>query len=334
LEFPLKAVFIVWFRNSRRGDLLAQHLGAKVFFIAYGQRRRLLHTLVKYPIQAWRTWLVLHQERPGIIFVQNPPIFCALVAFLYSSLHRVCYVIDSHTGAFLSPRWRWSLGLHRWLSRRASATLVHNVDQEKIVKTWGCPYIVLGFTPGAHSSKELFPLDGKFNIAVICSVGEDKWLSEVFDAAVLLPDVRFYITGESRRIPRPLLMRKPENCLLTDFLPYEKYTSLLAGANAVMDLHDRDHTLLLGGFEAVSLGRPLITSDWPLLRDFFSQGTVYVSNTAQSICEGVQLVLRDEARLQREISLLRDKLELDWEQQFGRLLLLLKKAGWVASHLV
>jgi hypothetical protein len=320
----MNIVFISWERYNRRSELLAQHLEAKVFFIAYGQKGRLLHTLIKYPIQAWRTWWVLHQERPGIIFVQNPPIFCALVAFFYASWHRARYVIDSHTGAFLFAKWRWSLGLHRWLSRRALATIVHNVDQEKILKTWGCPYCVLGFTPGSYSSKEPFPLDGKFNIAVICSVGEDKWLADVFDAAVLLPDVRFYITGDSKRIPRPLLIRKPENCRLTGFLPYGQYVSLLSGVNAVMDLHDRDHTLLLGGFEAVSLGKPLITSDWPLLRDYFSLGTVYVRNTAQGICEGVRRVQDDPTKLQRDIVLLCKKLELEWERQFGKLLMFLK----------
>ena len=322
----MKIVFIVWFPYNRHSELKAQHLGAKVFFIAYGQRGRLLHTLMKYPIQAWRTWLVLHRERPRIIFVQNPPIFCALVAFFYSGWHRARYVIDSHTGAFLLAKWRWSLGLHRWLSRRALATIVHNVDQEKIVKTWGCPYCVLGFTPGNYISKEPFALDEKFNIAVICNVGEDKWLAELFDAAVLLPDVCFYITGDSKRIPKSLLMRKPENCRLTGYLPYGQYVSLLAGVNAVMDLNDLDHTLLMGGFEAVSLGKPLITSDWPVLRDYFSLGAVYVRNTSQSICEGVRRVQRDDTGLQRDIAILREKLELDWERQFGKLLFLLKES--------
>jgi hypothetical protein len=322
----VKIVYIVWFRYNRRAELLAQNLGAKIFYIVYGKRGRTLQTLVKYPIQAWRTWLVLRRERPRIIFVQNPPIFCALVAFIYSSCHRARYVIDSHTGAFLLAKWRWSLRLHRWLSRRALATIVHNVDQEKIIETWDCPYCVLGFTPGSYSGREPFPLDRKFNIAVICNVAEDKWLADVFDAAVLLPDVCFYITGDSQRIPKPLLMRKPENCRLTGYLPYGQYVSLLAGANAIMDLHDSDHTLLLGGFEAVSLGKVLITSDWPLLRGYFSLGTVYVRNTAQSILEGVHRVQKEESKLQRDMVRLRDMLEAEWKRQFGLLLRLLREA--------
>jgi hypothetical protein len=326
LDDPVKIVFIAWIRYHRRAELLAQHLGAKVFFIAYGQRGRILHALIKYPLLAFRTWLVLHRERPKIIFVQNPPIFCALVAFFYARCHRARYVIDSHTGAFLSAKWRWSLRLHRWLSRRALATIVHNIDQEKIVKTWGCPYCVIEFTPGSYLGEEPFPLDGKFSVAVITEIGEDKWLAEVVDAAVLLPDVCFYITGDSKRIPWPLLMRKPENCRLTGYLPYGQYVSLVGGVNVVLALNDLDHTLLMGGFEAVSLGKPLITSDWPLLRDYFSLGTVYVRNTQQSICEGVRRVQRDHTALEQDILLLREKLELDWERQFGKLLLLLKES--------
>jgi hypothetical protein len=322
-----KITFIVWARYHRRSELLAQHLGATIHYIYYGRRDQLSQAPVRYFVQALRTWLVLHRERPKIIFVQNPPIFCALVAFFYARCHRARYVIDSHTGAFLSAKWRWSLRLHRWLSRRALATIVHNIDQEKIVKTWGCPYCVIGFTPGSYLSEEPFPLDGKFSVAVITEVGEDEWLAEVVDAAVLLPDVCFYITGDSKRIPWPLLMRKPKNCRLTGYLPYGQYVSLLGGVNVVLALNDLDHTLLMGGFEAVSLGKPLITSDWPILRDYFSLGTVYVRNTQQSICEGVRRAQREQTALRQCILLLREQLQDDWDRQFGELLLLLKEKG-------
>jgi hypothetical protein len=184
---------------------------------------------------------------------------------------------------------------------------------------------VLGFTPGDYLNKEPFPLDGKFSIAVISDFGEEEPLAGVFDAAVLLPDVCFYITGDSKCVPKPLLMRKPENCRLTGYLPYDQYVGLLRGVDAVMDLVNQDHTLLMGGFEAVSLGKPLITTDWPILRDYFSLGTVHIRNTVEGICEGVRQVQRDLTGLQRDIVLLREKLELDWERQFAELLLLLKE---------
>jgi len=315
----LKSTFIAWTRYHRRSELLAQHLGATLHFIYNGRLGKLWQTPVRYLVQARRTWRVLRQERPDVVFVQNPPIFCALVASLYARRYGARYVIDSHTGAFLSPKWRWSLGLHRMLSRRALTTIVHNRSQEKIVNRWGCRYCVLAFTPGDYPAGEHFSLDGQFNVAVISSFREDEPLDVVFEAAGLLPEVSFYVTGDYTRIATSLLAKKPDNCRLTGFLPYERYVGLLREVDAAMVLTTQDHTLLMGGFEAVSLGTPLIVSHWPLLRDFFSLGTVHVPNTVEGICEGVRRAQREQTVLQRGILILREQLRSEWEQQFAEL---------------
>ena len=321
----MKITVIVWARYHRRSELLAQHLGANIFYIAYGQKGRKLHTLVKYPVQAFKTWPILRRERPDVILVQNPPIFCALFVYLYSCLYSTQFVIDSHTGAFISPGWRRFLRLHRWLSRRALATIVHNVDQERIVNSWGCRYCVIGFTPGDYSQYEPFPLDGKFNVAVITDFGIDDPIAEIFSAAALVPEVSFYVTGDYRRVPDSLLIRKPENCRLTGYLSYSQYLGLLRSADVVMDVVNRNHTLLMGGFEAVSLGKPLITTDWPLLRDYFSLGTIYVRNTQDEICEAVRRAKRDQPRLQLEMDVLREHLNYEWEQKSIELQRLINK---------
>jgi len=93
--------------------------------------------------------------------------------------------------------------------------------------------------------------------------------------------------------------------------------------DTVIDLTDRDHTLLLGAFEAVSLGTPLIVSDWPILREYFSHGAVHVANTADAICEGIQQAQREHATLRKEIALLRDELQNEWEHKHAQLELLL-----------
>jgi len=64
---------------------------------------------VRYLVQTWQTWRILHREKPDIIFIQNPPIFAVLAVSLYTLFFGGRYVIDSHTGAFLDPHWRWSL---------------------------------------------------------------------------------------------------------------------------------------------------------------------------------------------------------------------------------
>jgi glycosyltransferase involved in cell wall biosynthesis len=321
----LKTTVIVWAPYQRRAAILAEHLGASMEFIYHRQANRFLGTPLRYAVQALQTWRALCQRRPDIILVENPPIFAALVVSLYAGRYGARYVIDSHTGAFRSPKWRWSVGLHRYLSKGAVATIVHNTSQEKVVKEWGCRYLLIGFTPGSYPQGEEFPLDGKFNVAVVSSFLDDEPIDLVFEAAALLPDVNFYVTGNSARMARPLLSRKPENCHLTGYLSYEKYVGLLRGADAVMALTTANHTLLMGGFEAVSVGTPLIVSNWPVLQDYFSRGAVHVPNSVEGLRDGVCLVRRNHETLQQEILVFREQLDAEWERKFAELQQLIGK---------
>ncbi|OGP65516.1 MAG: hypothetical protein A2169_08385 [Deltaproteobacteria bacterium RBG_13_47_9] len=257
--------------------------------------------------------------------MQVPPIFSAITVFVYCQLHRAGYVIDTHSSTFISSAWRWALGIHRSLSRKAITTIVPNADLEKIVHSWGCRVSRLGFTPANYPLGERFPLDVGFNVAVICCFDSDEPLAPVLEAARHLPEVNFYVTGDSRRASSTLLENKPGNCHFTGYVPYAKYVGLLREVDAIIDLTNWDHTLLMGAYEAVSLGTPLIVSDWPVLRDYFHLGTVHVPNTVEGICEGVRRAQREQTALRQGILLLREQLQADWDRQFAELLLLLKE---------
>lgn len=322
----MKISFIAWARYHRRSEILAQHFGASLHYVYHGQQGNMFQSPFRYLVQTWQTWRILVAERPDIIFVQNPPIFSVLVAFLYGRLHGARYIIDSHTGAFLSRRWRWSVGLHRWLSKAALTTLIHNTRQEALVANWGCRYHVVSFTPGNYPTGEPFSLNARFNVAVISTFEADEPLAAIFQAADCMPDVAFYVTGDPKNLALSLLQRKPENCHLTGFLTYEQYIGLLRGVDTVMDLTTRDHTLLMGGFEAVSLGKPLIVSDWPVLREYFCLGALHIRNTVEGVSNGVRRAQDEQAELQRDILVLRERLDVEWERNFAALKSLLQQS--------
>lgn len=315
----MKITYIAWIGYHRRADLLAQHLGATVHHICFGRQGHLLEAPLRYLVQAKETWRTLCQERPNVIFVQNPPIFCAMVAARYARQNAARYVIDSHSGAFMGWKWRWSLPLHRRLSQNALVTIVHNRSQAAIVDGWGCRSSVIGFTPGTYPDGIPPALNGGFNIALVASFLGDEPIGLVFEAARQLPDVNFYVTGDSSRMPAGLLPKKPGNCFLTGYLPYDQYIGLLRAVDAIMVLTTRDHTLLMGGFEAVSLRTPLITSDWPILREYFNRGTVHVPNTVSGICEGARRAQADLADLQQGVLQLGARLEAEWQQKLSEL---------------
>lgn len=312
----MKYIFIAWTRYNRRSDMLAQHLDATMYHLAYGRHGDIWRAPLRYMVLSWRTWALLRRERPEVVFVQNPPIVCVLIAYLYARCCNARYVIDSHTAAFLSPKWRWSLWLHRLLSRGAVTTIVTNDHLCAVVRRWGCRVTKIGFTPAEYPDGEPFALEGAFNVAVISTGAEDEPLDLVFAAARRLPEVRFYVTGDARRVDPTVLTRRPDNCHMTGYLSYAQYVGLLRQANVVLDLTTRNHTLLLGAFEAVALGTPLIISDWPVLRDYFSDGTVHIPNTIEGVYAGVRQAQREQATLRAGILHLRDQLNTEWTHTF------------------
>lgn len=305
-------VFVAWTRYDRRADVLARRLGAELHLI---HPDRPMPAPLRYPGHMRETLQLLRRIQPETVIVQNPPIFCALAAWLYVRRHGGQYAIDSHTGSFVSAKWRWSLGLHRWLSRRAQVTIAHNQVQEQVVRGWGCPVLRLSYTPFGEQASGHYPLSGDFNVAVVCSMAPDEPFKAIFAGAEQLPRVRFFVTGNPKRMPPAVRALAPDNCVLTGYLPARDYGALLASADAVMALTTRSHSMLMGAFEGISLGKPLIVSDSPVLRDCFPRGAVLVDNTASGIAAGVRRAQCTLLELEREAVAMRSELEQDWERQ-------------------
>src|SRR6202007_274538 len=114
------------------------------------------------------------------------------------------------------------------------------------------------------------------NIAVVCTFTFDEPVECIFRAAAKVPGVQFHMTGNWRRASAELLALKPLNLRLTGFLPDTDYVALLQRSTAVMCLTTLDHTMQRAAYEAAYLGRPIITSDFELLRAAFPRATVFV----------------------------------------------------------
>jgi hypothetical protein len=94
---------------------------------------------------------------------------------------------------------------------------------------------------------------------------------------------------------------------------------LLRAVDAVMVLTTRDHTLQLAGWEAIAVGTPLSTSDWPYLHELFSTAAVYVAPTAESIRDGVVEVMGRLPDLKHEALEVRRQQRARWQAQMARL---------------
>jgi len=311
-----RGIFVVWAPYSRRSRLLSEKLGLDLELIHYLKFQQPRYAPLKYVLQSIHTLALLLRRQPRLVFVQNPPIFAVLMVYLYrlSTLGRVQFIIDDHSGALMHPWWRWSLPLHALLSRSALATIVTNKALGERVSGWGARTMIIADVPVEFPPGKPPDLAEGFHIVVVNTFSPDEPLGVILNAAATLPDVQFYITGDTAKASHMLLESAPTNVTFTDFLPDDEYIGLLRAAQAVMVLTIDDNTLQLGACEAMALGRPLMLSDLPFLRAYFDEGTIHVPNTVAGIQAGINQMRRDWRRLEREILHLRERRRREWDE--------------------
>jgi glycosyltransferase involved in cell wall biosynthesis len=128
--------------------------------------------------------------------------------------------------------------------------------------------------------------------------------------------------------PPKILERKPPNVTFTDFLSVPHYAGLLKDSHGVMVLTTRDHTMQRGAYEAMALGTPIITSDWPLLRQTFANGSLFVDNSPPSIVKAVRQLRTDWPKLKTAVQAQRAQRHAAWaekEKELRRILVLPEK---------
>jgi glycosyltransferase involved in cell wall biosynthesis len=289
-----RVTYISWAESCSRSDHTARELGGRshmVYAAKYGSRAATI--VLKYAAQWRQTARILAAESPDAIFVMTPPLFAALPAFLYARRRRALVVLDAHTAAFAHPRWKWWQWAQRAMCRRAATTIVHNEHTAGIVRGWGAHATIVADVPVLFERIEPFARPPAMSVAVVCSFNYDEPLPEIIDAAAALPDVRFFVTGNPRHLAPELKARMPPNMTLTGFLSTEAYGGLITGADAVLTLTTRNHTMLRAAYEAVYQGTPVIVSDWPLLRESFPEGAEHVDNSAAAIARGIRAMQAD-----------------------------------------
>jgi glycosyltransferase involved in cell wall biosynthesis len=328
----VKTSFISWLPHCRRSEALASLLGGKSHLIHYLGFKRPSQAIVKYPLQTLSTVIRLSRDNADLILVATPPVLAAVPVYVYARIRRVPFVIDAHTGTFFDPRWTWLLPLSRWLSRAARATIVTNDHLAQVVRSWGAQAVVIGSVPMTFPPGQGQPSGDSAKVVVINSFSRDEPVKAVLSAAKNIPHIYFDITGDVELASASLLESAPKNVHFTGWLPDQQYANLLRSATIVMVLTTRDHTMQRGAYEAMALEKPLITSDWPLLRRTFNRGTIHVDNTEVSITVGVETAVRNHQSMALEMQMLRRERNAEFEIKLNNLLAIVKKHSHFSSH--
>ncbi len=277
-------LFVVWKAYQRRSELLAPLIGAQRLFIPHRFRSKYLRP-IDYVIKFFVTTAKIARDRPRFVVLQSPPHYAALPALLTG----VPYIIDAHNGVFQSG-WR-DYPLASYVMRKAKAILVHNEEilAEARRMLPDAQYYVIGdpivqIRPAAPTPRN------ERQVLFICSFGEDEPISAIIDVIEALPDYRFVITADVRRLA-PQHRRRLARCgnlELTGFLSTEDYHAVLCRSAAAVALTENEATQQSGACEALSSDTPLITSRSSLSESLFGEWAILVENEAPPIIRAIR----------------------------------------------
>lgn len=320
---PSELMVMVWAPDEQRTESIAAMLGAEVFHVHFLKYKTPLYAPFKYPMQVLRTWQLLLRHRPRFVYVTNPPIFAPMAAWVYCRLMGAKLIMDTHPPALYMRKWAWSQPLQRWMSRRVFVNVSDQVRFKRFFDNWGAaPTLVFERPPkvAAGTGRISEKVDPKaYTVAVINTFAEDEPLQCVLDAARALPEVKFYITGDTARGDREQIASAPANCTFTGYLRGDDYWSMLRGCRAVMALTEWQNSLMLACQDGLTLNKPTITSRQETSVEYFYKGAVFVENTGPGLVEGIREAQRREAELIREASEFVEERQQAWEKNFQQL---------------
>jgi len=254
----------------------------------------------KYFSQSIKTFGLLLRKKPRLVFVMTPPSFACLPILIYSKLTGSRMVIDAHTGAFLLPVWKKLLFIHRFFSRRAAATLVTNQYLKDLIDSWGAPSLIVPDVPASLAKFGKKDLGPGSHMLFVSSFTPDEPLETFMEAAKRMSDVTFYVSGDLNDCPEEIYRNRPNNVVFTGYLPRAEYGRYVNSCDALICLTTLDHAMQRGAYEAIYSERPVITSDFAVLRDAFPIGAVHVKNDVDDVVRGIEEMRQNKQKYERE----------------------------------
>lgn len=311
---------ISWAVHQNRTSDWANCLNAPIYFIhssILGQSSKVSAPL-RYLLQTDETWKVLESQRPRLIFVTNPPIFAALVVYFYCIQSGARFIMDTHSPALYSRRWRWTLLLQRWIARKALINILDQPRYKQLFESWGGRAAVQQDFHGSFKQPAgvLARSKERLEVTVVNTFATDEPLDPILQAAPQLPQVHFFILGDTRLAPKKMLDHAPDNITFTGYLLNEAYWQRLKRSHAVMCLTIFPYSLLAGAQDGLMVDTPLILSRQPALTEYFTQGTIFIDNTMRGVIQGVEELRRKQKILDEEIVALRIEKEEEWQRNF------------------
>ena len=172
----MNGVWITW-ENQRRNKGISSALDWPLFEITYSGP-----WLKRYVYSGLRTLDTILRMRPLVVAAQNPSIMLAALVIMLKHVLGYKVVIDAHNSGIypMEGQNAFLMAISRWLQRHADLTIVTNTELKAIVESHGGRAFVLpDRLPDVPEAVSL-SLQGRVNIAFICSYSADEPFQDVY----------------------------------------------------------------------------------------------------------------------------------------------------------
>lgn len=321
-----KSVFIVWKKYQRRVEVLAPYLEIDHFYFYHSwEVKSKTLKAVSYIPKTVNTLKCLFKNKPSLVFVQFPPTPALYSVALYSWLTGASYVSDCHIGV-TNTRWLNWLFAKKILAKGQvivhNAHLVQRVEESLKISPWVVRDGIAKKQIDGISRKNLFDsfaISPKQYVLFPCSFDKDEPLQEVFDAARLLPEIKFLMTWHVEKLSKEMQKNVPPNIVLTGFLEIDDFNQIFTNAGVALVLTKHEGVQLSGMQEAMAFEIPAVVSDLKTTRFLYKDSPVYATNDPESIAHGIKYAFQHRSKLEEQMRKLRIESEKEFLDQITNL---------------
>ena len=319
-------IFIAWNQISRRSEEFSRKIGAEYINLGRVDKpliMRLLNLLKNF----FKTYVILHKRKPHIIFTFHAHPFITLVAIIYKLTNGCKVVPDLHSAAYLDCYRFPLIILTRWIWNQSDLLIIHN---ERSVEYF--EQNISGFSEKLYVLEDPIPTlpekikknkqlrHGMTKGVLISRFSSDEPVVEFIEKIKGIKNFQLYITGDYSKeniIPSDY---DSEKIIFTGFIDDQEYWTLLNSAKLIIVLTTREYTLLSAGYEALSLGKPLLLSDSKTLREYYGNFVEYLPDDSLNIFNSIQKVIDRCDHYNQSMLKLKLKKTHEWEGKANQLM--------------
>lgn len=307
-------IWITW-QNHRRTESLCQELKIKP---------HVLHTpnsgLKRYLSLIIDTFKLLKQQKPKVLFVQNPSIVLSFLAVLLKPVFGYKLFIDAHNEGvvpFVNDNALFRF-ITRLLHKFSNYTIVTNDGVAEVVRNNGGEPIVLpDALPLPMTSAKTDRPENKYRVVLISTYAKDEPIEEVLLASQQLENVELSVTGNFKKAQFDI--SNYPDCHFTGFLSEQEYWQQLTNAELIIDLTTMENCLVCGSYEAIALEKPLLLSEDQSARSLFPTGVRFTRNSSEDIAGAIREIINEYPKINSEMAQLREDYTTYWHTLFSEL---------------